>query len=80
MKEELARYVARVAFRASADLGDLIPLIKEHCPQEEYEKFAPAIGSAAAAIGLDVLNLVFNDHPDLRREFDENVKTYGRVL
>lgn len=80
MDREIARHVARVAFRASADLGDLVPLIKEHCSQDEYQKLGRAITSASAGIGLDVLNLVFADFPDLKREFDENVKTYGRIL
>ncbi|GHT98807.1 hypothetical protein FACS1894154_04730 [Betaproteobacteria bacterium] len=80
MDVNLARHVGRTAFRASADLGNLIPLLKEHCSSEEYMKLAPAIASAVTAIGLDVLNPLFNNFAGLKDEFDENVRTYGRVL
>jgi hypothetical protein len=80
MNKELAKYIAKVAFKASADLGAIIPFIKEHCSQEEYEDIAFAIASATAGIGQDVLNLLFNKFPDIKREFDNDIKKYGRIL
>jgi hypothetical protein len=80
MDKNIAKYVAKAAFRASADLGDLIPFIKEHCCNDDYEKFRGAIVSASATIGLDVLNLVFENHPEIKQEFEEDVKNYGRIL
>lgn len=80
MDEQIARHVARVAFRASADLGELIPLVKAHCSADEYKKLGHAIASATAVVGVEVLNLVFEAYPDLKREFDENIKKYGKAL
>ena len=80
MNKELAKHIARIAFKASADLGDVIPFVKERCSQEEYEEIAFAIASATAGIGQDVLNLLFDKFPDIKRDFDNDIKEYGRIL
>ncbi len=50
MEKELAQYIAKVAFRAGADLTDLIPLLKEHCDDDEFSIYARAPGVGVAQI------------------------------
>lgn len=80
MNKDLAKHIARVAFEASAELGNLVPLINGHCSQEEYQKLGWAIASASAAISTNILEQIFRDHPELRQHFDDDIKTYGRII
>ena len=80
MEKRIAKYVAREAFLASTRLGDLIPFLKKHCSPDDFEKLRKPIVTVAASIGLDILNLIFSELPDLKREFDEDIKKYGDIL
>lgn len=80
MNRDLAQHVARVAFRSSADLNDLIPLLREHCVQEEYEKYVKAIASASAEIGTEILARIFSSYPELEQDFEERIRRYGRLV
>ena len=79
MDEELARIVAVAAMRSSHELGDLIPILKEHCPADVYAELSRGIAASLAEIGAKVLTPVFAAHPLLEREFDRNVERYGRT-
>lgn len=80
MNKDLAQHVARVAFRSSADLNDLIPLLKEHCDQEEYAKYLKAIASASAEISTTILARIFSSYPELEQDFEEMIRRYGRLV
>src|SRR5262245_21493788 len=53
---DLARHVARAVFLSSRELGELVPFLKDRLGAEEYAVYATAIGSAIAALQLDVMN------------------------
>ena len=80
MDKKIAKHVASVSFEASKNLGSLISFLKRHCSQEDYEKFRDPIATISASIGLDILNVVFSDFPDLEKEFDDDIKKYGKIL
>ncbi len=80
MDIDLARHVARAAFRSSRELSDLIPFLKDHLDTEEYQPYAKAIASAVAAIHLDLMNKLFADHPGLEAEVEASIEKYGRYL
>lgn len=80
MKRSIAKHVARVGFQASADIGNLIYLLKKNCSQDEYDRFSKAISAASAEINIQIINMIFQDFPDLKDEFDKDVELYGRIL
>ena len=80
MDRRIAEHIAKIAFRASADLCNVYPLVKEHCSPAQYEKLSRSIASISGAIGLDILNLIFTDFPDIKQQFDEDMKLYGKIL
>ena len=80
MEKKIAKHVARVSFQASTDLGNLVSLLKEHCSADDFKKLRDPLLNVSAAIGLDILNLIFFEFPDIKQEFDENIKKYGRIL
>ena len=80
MKEDVARLVVVESFRASASLGNLMPLLKEHLTSEEYATVSSALARCMGQIGLEVLNPLFVEHPELKEELDRRVHTYGRAF
>jgi hypothetical protein len=42
--------------------------------------YAKAIGSAIAALQLDVMNKLMTDHPGLEAEIEASITKYGRYL
>jgi hypothetical protein len=80
MEIDLARYLARAAFRSSRELGDLIPFLKTRLGAEEYQGYAKAIASAVAVIQIDLLNKLMLDHPALKAEIENSIAKYDRYL
>lgn len=80
MKIDLARHVARVAFRSSRELGELVPFLKSTLSPDEYASYAKAIGLAVAAIQVDLMNKLTTDHPGLEAEIAASIAKYGRYL
>ena len=46
MDIELAREIVRTAFRSSAELQALLPVLKRRCGEEEYKGYALGIAAA----------------------------------
>ena len=80
MNIDLARHIVRSAFRSSRELGDLLPLLKQHLDASEYQRYAKAIASAVAATQLEVVNTVTADHPGLEAEIEALMSKYDRYL
>lgn len=79
MDESLARIVAVAAWRSTRELGDLVPLLKEHCSEEVYGDLLLGVAKALAEISTEVLNPVYAMHPQLEQEFERSVTRYGRT-
>jgi hypothetical protein len=75
--KDLARILATAGMRASKDLGDLVPLVAEFLP--ENSELRIGIAKVISEIGSKVLDPAFGAHPELRLEFEERVKKYGRT-
>lgn len=80
MTEDLARLVAVTAFRSSTDLGNLIPILKEHCSETEYRDVADAIASAMTAIETSVTAKAKAFVPGIEQEWAAKVSAFGRVF
>jgi hypothetical protein len=80
MKPDLSRHIAHVAFRASADLNNLLPLIREHANDEEYENFLKAISAISGDIAFKILQRVYDEHPAIESEIDQRIATYGVLI
>ncbi|MCK4840357.1 MAG: hypothetical protein KAT04_00580 [Methylococcales bacterium] len=80
MDKELAEYAVKVAFKSESDLNDLIPLLKEHCSENEYKKLAIAIATVASTINTEILNHIYDAHPEIRDDVDRKINEYGRLI
>ncbi len=78
MDEQLARMVMAVANRSADDLGDLVPILKEHCSEEVYAELGQGIGSAIYELLEAVRGPIFNRFPALKLEYEQNLEKFGR--
>ena len=77
MNIDIARHVARAAFKSSHELSELVPFLNNRLGAEEYAAYAKAIGLAVAAIQVDLLNKLVTDHPRLEAERPASQNTAG---
>lgn len=80
MDNELARHVAMTAFRSSANLNDLIPLLKQHCRDDEYQIYLEAISAISGDIAYKVLKKIYSQHPDIEGDIDNRIDKYGQLI
>jgi uroporphyrinogen-III synthase len=80
MDRELAKHVVAVGFHSLSLLQSLIPILKEHCAQEEYTKYLSAIGAVSAEMTTEIFNEVFQEHPDLEAEIEAKIEKYGQFI
>jgi hypothetical protein len=78
MDIDMARNVARAAFRSTRELGALVPLLKEKPEPREYETYSKAIASAIADVQLGILNRLIAEHPALETEIEEAIHRTGQ--
>lgn len=80
MDRDLAKHVVAVGFHSLSLLEGLIPILKQHCSQDEYAKYLKAIGSVSAEVTTEIFNEVFKQHPDLETEVEQKIKKYGQFV
>jgi hypothetical protein len=76
--KNLARDVLRTTFQSNAVLQDLLPALKAGCGKEEYRTYAKAIAAVIAESGLQIMNRIFAEHPELEAEVDAAITKAGR--
>jgi hypothetical protein len=80
MEKELARIVLSASYRSGRELSNIVPILKEFCPPDEYERIVFAIGSILHEMETEVHKKIFEQHPDLEAEIEERVQKYGRTF
>lgn len=78
MNREVAHFVAASASRAAQELSNLMPFLREHGEGSKDDAIRHAIASAIYEIG-SVRQAAFDQHPDLKAEFEARLKMYGRL-
>jgi hypothetical protein len=66
MSREAARKVADLVMRHGAEQDQVLIDIRPLCSLDEFEMYKQMIGKSMGAMLLDVLNPIFEKHPDLK--------------
>ena len=77
MDIDLARTIARSAFRSSRELGALMPKLQEKLSPDEFKAYSKAIATAIANIQLEIVNKLTAEHPVLESEIERAIKIAG---
>ena len=80
MERDLAKHVVAVGFHSLSLLESLVPILKQHCGQDEYAKYLKAIGAVSAEVTTEIFNQVFQEHPDLEAEVEQKIKKFGQFI
>lgn len=80
MDKELARHVITVGFHSLSLMEGLIPLLKTHCDNAEFQTYLKAIGAVSAEMSLEIFNKIFEEHPDLQNEVAQTIDKYGKFI
>jgi hypothetical protein len=80
MEKELAKHVVTVGFHSLSLLEGLIPLLKEHCSDEEYQEYVKSIATVAADMSTEIFNKIFRQYPDLEKEVEQTINKYGKFI
>ena len=76
----VAKHIAASAVRCSSQMSQLLPFAKAFCTQAEYNQLLSAVASITATIGTDIVDWALASHPDVKREMDSSIDTFGVVI
>jgi hypothetical protein len=80
MKSEHAWRVVQVAFKVSAELQDLLHILKQHCTVEEYKDYSVGIATSIDAVNVQLLDRALTAHPELRTKIESDLTKFGRII
>lgn len=79
MDKQLAEYVAHISIRSASEMSRLIPILKVHLSEEEYEPLRKAITNISKNIAENILFKIYDEYPDLDNKLDGIIEKYGRL-
>lgn len=65
-EKDVAMEVSRLMLDFGAKLDASVALVKERCTTAEFEAYRKAIGKIMGGMLLDVVNPLYQKHPDLK--------------
>lgn len=80
MDRDVAKIVLHATHRSGAELANLIPFIKAHCEEADYERMSIAIATVLHDLNSTVQQPIYREHPELEREIDDRVERFGRIF
>lgn len=80
MDRDLAKHMVSVGFHSLSLIEGLIPLLKEHCTEAEYNEYLRSIASVCATMTSEIFNKVFRKYPDLETEVEQKIQKYGKFI
>jgi phosphoenolpyruvate-protein kinase (PTS system EI component) len=80
MDKELAKHVVAVGFHSLSLLQSLIPILKEHCSQDEYSQCVKGIAAVSAEMSAQLFNQIFAQYPELEKEVERKINKYGQFV
>jgi len=76
MDKELARMIVSSTYRARVELGQLMPVLRQHGDKSD-DPVREAIASAVYEVGL-IADSVFKQFPELNVEAEKRAEKFGR--
>jgi hypothetical protein len=79
MDSEHAWRVVQVAFKASAELQELLHFLKQHCTAEDYKGYSRGVAASIDAINVQLLDRALTAHPKLRTKIESDLARFGCI-
>jgi hypothetical protein len=65
-EKAIAQKISGLRLEISGQLDGSVAFVAENCSTEELEGYAQTIGSIMGIIGLDILNRLYTDFPEIK--------------
>jgi hypothetical protein len=79
MDQNTAWQVIRAAYKCSADLQDVLKMLKERCAADEYRQFALGIAAAIDTVNVQLVEKALAARPELRQKIEADLEKFGRL-
>lgn len=80
MNDDLARHLARVAFRVARELQEATSLLKSEAQDEEGDTLSLGIADAIQTVMTNLIDKPLVSRPALQSEIEAQMERYGRYL
>jgi hypothetical protein len=80
MDKDLATIILVSCYRSARELGDLVPLIKENCGEDDRRALGQAIASVIYDIMENIGRYASAENPDLNAEIESRLSKYNRAF
>jgi hypothetical protein len=79
MDRDVALVIVNACYRSARELGELAPLVRDHCSPEEQAALRQAIGGAVHDIMENIAAYVWSRNPEAKAETEARLERFGRV-
>jgi hypothetical protein len=66
MDRPTAQHISTLMLDYGAKFDELLDFIMTHCSEEEFKKYKEVVGRILGIMLLDVMNPLYEEHPDLK--------------
>ncbi|MCP3669199.1 MAG: hypothetical protein GY814_01925 [Gammaproteobacteria bacterium] len=66
MKKEVATEIVDLMMEFGGRLNQSVALVQDNCSEDELVSYRRAVGKLMGAMLLDVMNPIFDEHPELK--------------
>lgn len=80
MDRDLAKIILHATHRSGRELADLVPFIKAHCDEADYQRLSTAVATVLHDLDATVQQPIYREHPELEREIEDRVERFGRMF
>ncbi len=79
MDKDLAIIILNACYRSARELGDLAPLVRDHCSPEDQAVLRNAIAQSVYDIMENIASYVWSKSPEAKAETETRLEKYSRV-
>lgn len=76
MDKEIAEKVLDTAVGCAVELSGIVPLLKSHCDDVEYEKYGKKVAKAVAIIIEEIEDPIFAMYPELEEVIEKKKEAF----
>ena len=66
MRHETAARVVQLMLEFGQRLDEVVAILQQECDTDEFNAYRRGVGRVMGAMLLDVMNPIFEEHPDLK--------------
>lgn len=66
MRRDVSEQISVVMIAMGAKLDEMVALVQNSCPSEDFIRFRRAVGQIMGIMLLDIMNPIYSEWPDIK--------------